>query len=259
MFYKDDYAIPVLPHYHKAFELIYIEEGELEITAAVAERAIAGTFAMIPSNYIHSYKSIVPAKTWICKFSADYVPGFASYMVGKCSTSLLFSCDETTMAYLRLTLFADERLLWEGNGSPFAELQPEERALRLLMAQGYVHIICSHYAKQAKLLPREDKKEILVRKLVHYVSDNFRNDITLLGAAEALGYSYDYLSRYFNQGFMVNFKQFVNQHRLAYARKLICEDKMSVEEAAFESGFGTVRNFYHVCKKITGETPGKMK
>ena len=247
-------------HYHKTFELKCVMEGYLEITInGVTEKAPAGSFVLVLPNQIHLFNNAAALKLWSCKFSADIVPGFADYIANKQGASAVFSCDTATMAYCRQNLLENERFFWHGEAAnecrPFADLPPEEKALRLLTIQGYLHIICSYYASQPELRPRSLAIEKKLLRLTNYVQENFRGDITLESAAQALGYSHNYLSHCFHQSLGINFKHFVNQHRLDYARKLMSEDKMTIGQAALESGFGSVRNFNRVYKNMTGRTP----
>ena len=250
------------PHYHGAFELKCVLEGMVEVTInGMTETAVPGNFVMILPNQVHAFKSNMPAEIWTCKFTADYVQVFANHMADKQGDSALFTCDAAILESFRRNLFANERLLSRRGIDPhsFDRLPTDERAMRLFAIQGYLHIICCHFAEQAKLKPREDKKEDIIRQLIHYVSENFRDDVTLLGAAKALGYSRNYLSWSFHQQFKMNFKQFVNQYRLNCAQKLIKEDKVDIGKAALESGFGSVRNFNRVYREATGKAPSEME
>jgi len=252
------------PHYHEPFELCYVIKGKREFMVnGIVGQIAAGEFLMILPNQIHAFENNdVYNEFWVCKFTADYVPGFASRMAGMQGTKAVFTCGASIMECCRQNLFFNERLTltqWQEFAEPpFTAFSPQERPPHLLTAQGCLHLICACYMKQAPLEPREEKKEAKARQLISYVSENFRDNITLLGAAEALGYSKNYLSRCFHQNYEMHFKQFVNQYRLNYARKLIHEDKMGIEKAALESGFGTARNFYRVHKSMTGKTPREM-
>ena len=264
-FHAHTNTLTTLPHYHETFELAHIIEGEWKATVnGVAEKAVKDDFVMVLPNQIHSYECVVPTRHMGFKFSADSVPAFYDYVAGRQGAGAVFTCDAAALEFFRQSFFTDERLLW-GNWSdasaearPFEGLAPRERALRLFAVQSYLSLICFHYAQQADLEPCEDTKVDMIRRLLLYVGENFRDDITLLGASKVLGYSYHYLSRSFHQYIGMHFKQFVNQHRMGYAQKLIAEERMAIGEAALKSGFGTVRNFNRTCRILTGKTPGEI-
>ena len=56
----------------------------------------------------------------------------------------------------------------------------------------------------------------------------------------------------------MNFKRYINLHRMEQAQKLIREDGMSIEKAALASGFGSARNFYLVRKSLMGHPPASL-
>ena len=75
------------------------------------------------------------------------------------------------------------------------------------------------------------------------------------------GYSAHYLSRVFSEAVGINFRRFVNELRLEYARELLTTTDLPVTEIAYKSGFGSIRSFnrafgeeYHsVPKKSRGD------
>jgi AraC-like DNA-binding protein len=254
------------PHFHEAFELCYVIEGNREVTTnGKEETAAAGEFVMTLPNQVHQHKRGEGSFAFaVILFSPDLVPYFANYMAGRQGESAVFTCGEEITEICHKNFICNEQLLWPATEdlwcepSPFAALPPEEKTPRLLAAQAWLHLICSCYMQQMKYKPREESSEVKLRQLLQYVSENYRGNITLAGAAETLGYNKDYLSRIFRQHFGMHFRQFINQYRLDCARKLIAEDKMGIEKAALASGFGTARNFYIVCKRMTRKTPSQL-
>lgn len=254
------------PHYHDTFELLLLLEGETEVMLdGEVETARAGQFVMILPGQIHSCRNELPDYRWTCKFSADYVQAFADYMADKRGRSAVFTCDAATSAALRENLLLNERLTktaGSGTGdieaSLFEAMPPEEKAPLVFAVKGCLYAICSCYIRQAELVPRGNAQDSIAIRLLRYVSENFRENITLRGVADTLGYSYNYLSLFFHKKFGINFRQFVNQYRLDYARDLIQTQKMDIGKAALASGFGSVRNFNIVCKQLTGKTPSAL-
>jgi transcriptional regulator GlxA family with amidase domain len=62
-------------------------------------------------------------------------------------------------------------------------------------------------------------------------------------------------SRYFKSRVNKSFSGFLKEIRIDYARKLLTEEKMSINQIGYECGFLNISNFNKQFKKITGEQP----
>jgi AraC-like DNA-binding protein len=247
------------PHFHKNPELIYVLEGELEMTVDdLTETARAGEFGVILSGQVHAFKNSDPARIWRCQFSAGYLPWFMELMEGKRGDSAKFTCDGETMAYFRGRLLMEH---YDAQEEPerYSENAWLEVMRNSLALRGGLYAVCACYVKQVSLVRREHAENSMAYQILDYIAEHFRENITVNGAAEALGYNYAYFSRRCPQLIGDNFKAVVNRYRVEYAKKLMSEQKLTIPEIVFESGFGTVRNFQLVFKSITGKTPSEWK
>lgn len=118
------------------------------------------------------------------------------------------------------------------------------------------------YSSQVKLVPCDTgKNKSIIGAIFAYVSEHFREPITLTDLEDVCGYSAHYLSRVFSEAVGINFRRFVNELRLEYARELLTATDLPVTEIAYKSGFGSIRSFnrafgeeYHsVPKKSRGD------
>ena len=68
------------------------------------------------------------------------------------------------------------------------------------------------------------------------------------------------LSQYLNESLNKNFSQFINEHRVEEAVKLLSSSsKLTVEAIAYDSGFNSVSAFYTAFKNKKGMTPAAFK
>ncbi len=68
------------------------------------------------------------------------------------------------------------------------------------------------------------------------------------------------LSQYLNESLNKNFSQFINEHRVEEAVKLLSSsNKLTVEAIAYDSGFNSVSAFYAAFKNKKGMTPAAYK
>ena len=90
----------------------------------------------------------------------------------------------------------------------------------------------------------------------------FRNsDLRLNELAAMLGTNRTYVSRLINSKENTNFCDYINKHRINYAKKLLAseEKNISLQYIALESGFSNNSSFYRVFKKIEGTSPAKYR
>ena len=75
-------------------------------------------------------------------------------------------------------------------------------------------------------------------------------------AAEFAGLTPNHLSARFTQLIGCGFSAYVTRLRVEYARQLLSRGDISITEAAFDSGFGSLSHFLRTFKKICGISPG---
>ena len=84
-------------------------------------------------------------------------------------------------------------------------------------------------------------------------------ELHLAVLANLVGMSNNHLSQVINQRAKQNFNDFINQHRVKYAKKLFEDseyhNRHNVIEIAFKAGFNSKASFNRAFKKHTGQTP----
>lgn len=98
------------------------------------------------------------------------------------------------------------------------------------------------------------KQEHLIRleSVLHFIKDNYKNDIRLNEVADMAFMNSNYFSTFFKKTMGLSFKEYVIKLRLNHVSELLCSN-MSVIEAATESGFNSISNFYKAHAKFYGE------
>lgn len=229
-------------HFHRDYELIYVIEGAVEIT--VEERTFtlhSGKFALILQNQIHGFETLKHSKVWVCVFAAEYVNEFHKLIGNKISDENIFYPDDTEKELLlRKLIFGDSDRLGKC---------------------AYLTLACSVFMKQVRLTDgREDYDKNLLHRMIGYVSNHFTENISLAKISEDLGYEEHYLSRCFHSKFGKNFKHFINEYRVNYAKHLLSsERKMTTAEIAYASGFQSLRSFNRAFLDIEGVSPRNFR
>lgn len=65
-------------------------------------------------------------------------------------------------------------------------------------------------------------------------------------------------SKYFRRMAGMTFSEYINIVRVSTAVKMLAQVNMTIGEAAFAAGFGTIRSFNRIFKRYTGFTPREL-
>lgn len=105
--------------------------------------------------------------------------------------------------------------------------------------------------------PLSDNQPELLSRILQCVQEHFcEHDFNVSRAADLLGLSVAYLSKYFKRQTGVNLLNYLNSLRIDYAKKLMDEEQITVAEAADRAGYENANTFIRLFKKYAGDTPG---
>lgn len=230
-----------VPHLHRDLEFALMLEGEMEITVqGRTEIMRPGDLALVLSNEVHAYRTESHSKVLVCPFSGDFVHAFQREMEGKAGQSSVFPCPGPLQEYLK---------------SCFLQQVPPD----LMTLKAAFYAICARYLQAVPLRPVREGHDELLHKLLQYVKENYRENITMKTAARAIGYDANYLSRYFHQMVGMNFRRFIHQYRIEYACSLLEEPGFSIADVALLSGFQNIRSFNRAFQEIMQKTPSEYR
>ena len=94
-----------------------------------------------------------------------------------------------------------------------------------------------------------------VPKLMHYIQQNFREEITLNQAASVAGLQVHSFCRFFKTLTNRTFSDFLNEVRIGFACKLLHQSDLPVTQIALESGYTNISYFNRCFKKINNLSP----
>lgn len=86
-------------------------------------------------------------------------------------------------------------------------------------------------------------------------------EVSLSLLAARLGVSPTYLSHVVNGEFALNFRDYINRHRIEAARRLLASQRgaASIADVGYQVGFNSSSAFYAAFRKFTGMTPLKCR
>ena len=92
-----------------------------------------------------------------------------------------------------------------------------------------------------------------------FIRNKFQQTISLDEIAKEANMTVPAFCRYFKKQTSKTFTKFVNEYRVVHACKLLSEDKRSIADISFESGFKNISNFNKAFKEITGKSPSAFR
>jgi AraC-like DNA-binding protein len=91
--------------------------------------------------------------------------------------------------------------------------------------------------------------------IYEYIHNKFKEDISLEKVAELASMNTSSFCRYFKKTTGKTFSHYLNTVRIGYACKLLIEDRYTISEICYESGFNNISNFNRQFKTITNYSP----
>lgn len=107
---------------------------------------------------------------------------------------------------------------------------------------------------------REEVREvspgsIAVERVLKFIRNNYRKNISFSDAAEYAGISESHLRRCFRKKTGMSFVDFLTEYRIEAAKRLMWSENWPVARISEEAGFSSARYFCKVFKNATGKTP----
>ena len=102
-------------------------------------------------------------------------------------------------------------------------------------------------------------KNEIIDKAIKIINEEYNKGLGLEGLADKLHLSKNYLCSLFKEETGFTFCQYLNTLKTNKAKKLLLEDKKTLEYISYECGFSSQPHFTMTFKKYTGKTPKEYK
>jgi len=99
---------------------------------------------------------------------------------------------------------------------------------------------------------KKNCEQTVIQSMLSYISDHYREKISLQTISSAIGYSPAYLSRVFNAYFGTSVSNHINMLRLNYVEEMQkLNPNAKTTSLIYESGFGGIQTYYRNKAKLT--------
>lgn len=220
-------------HLHNSFELLYVNEGEIEISLDGREHLVReGEAVMIFPNTIHSYKTPAYSKTSLFIFSNKFIQTFYGRNKSKVPLSPIF----------------------KPKGTDFlGELKNEE--INIYLAKSIFYSLVYQLDSQTEYIQRSTKRLDGNGRILNYIAEHYSEPITVKDVAKELGYDHRYVTSLIKEGFNTTFRGLLNEYRISHAQYLILTENKKISQIAYECGYDSICSFNRNFKELTGTTP----
>ena len=239
LFFKAYRNDKCLFQFHSQIEIYFVDEGEMEMLVGGKFQTLhAGEMSIALSYDTHAYKT----------------PRFSR------SSSLLIPahlCEEfltTTKGKRLITPFITDLNVYTTVKRYYEALKDE--SISKLTQLGYIYLILGVILDAVRFEDADSPNDTdLASRILFYLTDNYKNDVSPSSVAEHLGYSQSYISRYFKACFGITLGKYITIVKLKHAVAMMHEGKKDITYCALESGFSSMRTFYRAFHTEFGCSP----
>ncbi len=223
LFHQDNYTF--LLHFHKCIELLYIEDGEMDVTVGTISHTFTkDEIAFIPPNTPHSITRST-ANNMVILIPENYYQKLADQY-------------HLSFNYFALTDTTINRKMYQ-----FIQLLAELRENELVVS-GIVSALLGIITHTYSLTVFPGKESQLILDFIKYLDAHFNQQITATEVAEHFGFSKTYFSKLFNRYFHCNFTTYINRLRVCYINNNLGKNDNNKIDLVFESGFSSLSTYY---------------
>jgi AraC-like DNA-binding protein len=251
-------------HFHEECQLVYILSGSgIRIIGHSIERFEKGDLTFIGSNVPH---------VWYSESGSDQIYSEAESLALYINSSLV--CEQLSLLIdvkeiQQFFIEAERGIKIEGKKkeliSTILAQMTEQRNLTLLGS--FVNIL-DHLRDPSDAVWLNAANPIStysaqppgrIPKLMEYIHQNFKEQITLEKAASVAGLQLHAFCRFFKSLTNRTFSEFLNDVRIGFACKLLQESELSITQIALECGYVNISYFNRCFKKINDITPKEYR
>lgn len=104
-----------------------------------------------------------------------------------------------------------------------------------------------------------DPKSEVAARILEFIKNNYRKEISMQDAARMLHYSDAYFCKLFKQCFDQNFTTYLTKVRINEAKKLLMNKTASVKDVSMQVGYYDSNYFAKVFRRLTGLLPSEYR
>jgi AraC-type DNA-binding domain-containing proteins len=229
-----------MPHFHSAFELMYVEEGEIiALQEGVFHTLSKGEMAVNSSYMVHSYSTPAHSRSLVATIPLSAVPSLKAMLAHHSFKEGIVDTRGMKECHRILRMMAEP-----GN-------RANERFVNCLAEALLAYLV----EKIGLIETPSEAAEDLMKHILRYMQKNAAEPLSIAKVAAHFGYSVGRFSHIFNERVGSPFTRYLNFLRCRMAQGLLDTTDSPLIDVANQSGFSSLRTFHRVYKDFTGHTP----
>ena len=244
-------------HWHRAVEIIYMQEGSLDVTIESENFTIQkGDCIVINGNVLHSTKCTSPNTAILLQIPLDFME---KYIPDPGQLIFLFDFrtkdqrQQTKQAMFKTIL---EQLQIINNVRPDGYLLRFNSLIFELLFQLYhnfaVKILQNNTSQKKKDMAR-------LEPVLDYISEHYREPISLNEIAEVACLQAGYFCRFFKKKMGITFLEYQNEYRLSFIYRDLITTRDPVHVILERHGFTNYKLFRRIFLEHFGNTPTQIR
>ncbi|MBQ8884913.1 MAG: helix-turn-helix transcriptional regulator [Clostridia bacterium] len=228
---REDFSFPL--HFHASVEIFILLKGRYRVTADNRTYEMEENSVFISDTFcMHSYTKLTesPSESVLMIIPSPYLVDYNAAKNGRA----LKSCITTNAR-----LVNEIHLL-----SSFIK----EHGANEKIKKNYTNALLLLLLEELDVTNSTQKQDVtIIKNVLLYIEDNFRENITLNSIARHFGYTTCHLSRVFHSYFTVSISRYINNMRIKYieSKKDSCNNLLSL---IYDSGFQSPQTYYRNLK-----------
>lgn len=101
--------------------------------------------------------------------------------------------------------------------------------------------------------------DLQLSALFNFISEHYREDLSLLRLARAANVSVNYLNEFMQRAIGQGPIEYLTRYRIEQARRILENSSDTISQIAMDTGFYDASHFIRVFKQCTGITPGQYR
>lgn len=248
-------------HYHEQLELVHIlKSSGTRFVGNGIEKFSSGEVILLGKNIPHMWMNDQPyfenkgleAEAIAIHFKEDFLGKGLLETAEFQHFNVLFDQAKMGLRFIDVSSGLIEKI------KSMLTLSAFERILAML------EILNALFQLEVKMLSSTGYEESFdsdnghMDEVYSFIYKNFKSQISLADAANVLDMHPAAFSRLFKKVSRKTFSRYLNEIKVGYACKLILEQKFSMSEVCFESGFNNISNFNRQFRLITSSSPSEF-
>ncbi|MGN0423322.1 MAG: helix-turn-helix domain-containing protein [Lachnospiraceae bacterium] len=236
------------PHWHRSIEMSLVMKGRVELWIHEEKQVIeAGDFIFINSGSVHQLREGKEYDTAVMMVIISY--DFLKKVYPDID-HVYFKLPEKDGELDEIRRMYGEFKRYCQNPQPFDYIK----------MNGYLYELIYYLLTRCVVQDEDAGKKIkkmnhTQKKILNYIDEHYREELTLKMMAETFGMSEEYFSRKFHKYFGISFKNYVDKYRLYQAFEDVIQSEKSMQQIAIENGFPNIKSFISHFKKEYNVTP----